>query len=280
LAYWYSTFKDNGQNSTITAEVSGHANTALVVGFLNANAAGSYDDIYSASTWSSIIDLLAETKSRGMRALLSIPIWGTYGDGNTNNCPFANNWQARLNAFAQNIQPYVLDGTIAAFIVIDEPLGVCVQRAGDVITYAKTNPIIGGLPYWVNMHPDNYTGAWPTGVDWVSTDLYTKYGYTTDFSLEVAAFNHIKSRLGVNQRMVLIPEAWSHSGLNPTTSGGLASWDGLLELKADLNFELAKDSSVVAIVPFIWRLPNSYGVSDLPRTKQRYVTFGQQFLGR
>jgi hypothetical protein len=254
FGYWYSTYKDGGGNSTVTGEVANHANTAVVFAFV----------IPGADPWQSTRELLNEVRSRGMKAILSIPVWGAYGDGNLYNCPLNSDWTQRLTSWSAAITPYVNDGTIVAFLSIDEPRGSCVAAASTVISYVK--PLLPTVPIWTNMGEADVEGAWPIGTDWISFDQYGQ-----DFSVIKNRFAGMKARLAPGQRTVLITEA---------TNYAVPADDYLLASIADDYLNLARDTSVIAVIPFMWRPNNLIGVSNLPITKARYTTFGQSFVGQ
>lgn len=254
FGYWYSTYKDNGGNSTITAEVADHVNTAFVVGFLTGGA----------DPWSDVKDLLNEAKSRGMKAVLTVPAWGANGAGGLSDCPLNSDWMQRLSSWSTAINPYVSDGTIVALFVIDEPKANCIAPTSTVNAFTKS--LQPTLPIWINMYGGDIAGAWPSGFDWISFDLYGQ-----PFSVVENTFYLMKSRLQAGQRTLLFPE-----GSNDSSPAD----DMLMAQYADDYLRLAQDTSVIGVFPFLWRHTNYIGISSFPIAQARYKTFGQSFVGR
>jgi len=250
FGYYYSSYYISNLRSPYTAEIAGgYGNTASVFAFDN----------------SSVVSLLQEVQSLGMRAIINVPAYAAgESGGKMGTCELYLDWQARLDAFAFAIQPFVNSGTVVAFNQFDEPYNECIATIETVIGYMK--PKFLNIPHWVNFLPNPYS-PWPSNVDWVSMDNYI-YNGSTGFGQTNDIFNIMRSRLSGNQKMVVISDGYAKGCY-------LSQCDASLLLETSKYFDLATDPNVIAISGFIWQKLQeaTAGIRDMPKTRAFYAEF-------
>lgn len=150
---------------------------------------------------------------------------------------------------------------------------------------------IFGVHGW---YPDvwiNYTPAWvyglnsnlpgyrlPFGVNWVSFDAYTPLNSCWGTISCAQLWAGMKARMRPDQRLVLIPRAFSGAYLNWNPS----DLDVAIGLFGYLDYML-RDSQVIGMFPFIeWTLPGSQalGAGSVPVIGGSVRVIGQVLTGR
>jgi hypothetical protein len=110
-----------------------------------------------------------------------------------------------------------------------------------------------------------------SGFDWIAFDCYGDF-YVCQIPTRVAT---LKSMLGPNQKIILVPEGNSFTASDST-----------LVSRADLFYQLAlSEPKVIAIFPITWSnyMEGSvrvFGVRDLPLTKAKYKEIGSLISGK
>ena len=267
FGYFASSFSNVGKGD-YSDEVSDHSNI-----------------LWTRAETDSISQKLNHTRAVGMKAIAVLENWVFFDD----NMNLRTDYQTRWNDYADQIRPYIIDGTVKAIYPVDEPY-LQASTAGTSISAMKVtldkviSTIRGSFPntpiavIFSYLELIDSQVLIPTGYNWVGFDCYSDSFYQCNGSAPLHYLDVLKSKKTTSQKIILVP--FGSVAKAPVDSVPTADDDLRISDAVDGYIQWSiTDPEIIGMYPFLWEdnydgLNYYHGTNGLPNLRAKFTALG------